>query len=80
MEGKSGLPAKCQRLMHSGLNRTYTLYGLGVHYVQAWGGRPGMTACVARPNAQNSIDLALIGMDRSHGGPEWNFWPHLLEL
>jgi hypothetical protein len=35
----------------SALNRTYTLYGLGVHYVQAQGGRPGMTACVARPNA-----------------------------
>ena len=25
-----------------------------------------MTACVARPNAENSIDLVLIDMNRSH--------------
>jgi hypothetical protein len=32
----------------SALNRTYNLYGRAVHYVQAKGGRPAMTACVAR--------------------------------
>jgi hypothetical protein len=36
------------RAYGSALNRTYTLYGLGVHYVQAEGGEPGITACVAR--------------------------------
>jgi hypothetical protein len=34
-----------------------------------------MTACVARPNARNSIDLVLIGTDRSHRAPERNFSP-----
>jgi hypothetical protein len=34
-----------------------------------------MTACVARPYAQNSIDLVLIGMDRSHQALECNFDP-----
>jgi hypothetical protein len=34
----------------SALNRTYTLYGLGVHYVQAEGGELGITACVACAN------------------------------
>ena len=28
----------------------YTLYGLGVHYVQAEGGEPGIKACVACAN------------------------------
>jgi len=48
-------------LSSSALNKTYK-YGLGVHYAQARGGRPGMTACVARLNARNSID-------RSHRPP-----------
>ena len=34
----------------SALNRTYNLYGLGIHYVQAEGGEPGTTACVAYTN------------------------------
>jgi hypothetical protein len=37
--------------------------------------RPGMAACVARSNAQNSVDLVVIGMDRSYRGPECNFGP-----
>jgi hypothetical protein len=41
-----------------------------VHFV-----RPGMTARVARPYVQNSIDLVLIGVDRSHQAPEYNFDP-----
>jgi hypothetical protein len=34
-----------------------------------------MAACVARPNAQNSRDLVIIGMDRSHWALECNFGP-----
>jgi hypothetical protein len=35
----------------SALNSTCASYGLGVHYVQAEGGEPGITACVACANS-----------------------------
>jgi hypothetical protein len=39
-----------------------------------------MTTCVARPNAQNGIDLVIIGVDCSQGDPECHFGPISLEL
>jgi len=39
-----------RRRQGSALNGTYTLYGLGVHYVQAEGGEPGITTCMACAN------------------------------
>src|SRR5271154_3924845 len=35
-----------ERTSASAPNRMYTLYGLGLHYVQAEEGEPGITACV----------------------------------
>jgi len=39
-----------QATLGSALTRMYTLYGLGVHYVQAEEGEPGITACMACAN------------------------------
>jgi hypothetical protein len=49
-ESKTALKAAENSGQSSALNRTYTLYGPGVHYVQAEGGEPGITACLACAN------------------------------
>jgi hypothetical protein len=49
--------SKEQPLDASALNRTYTLYGLGIHYVQAEGGEPG--SLPVQPDQTRPIPLGL---------------------